>query len=102
MEVSDVNLCQCGAVTVEGETSDGMKFNHSVQKERVSEFFGGLIQVPEEVAYYNCNHCVNNWGVDLCACGSGESPEECESGLDCCGNSMQTVDVVIKRPLWRF
>jgi hypothetical protein len=28
--------------------------------------------------FYNCNHCVNHWGLDLCKCGSGDPVGSCE------------------------
>ena len=42
---------------------------------------------------YACNHCVNNWGLDLCACGSGETPEECDGEFEECGRPMQNLDL---------
>jgi hypothetical protein len=31
--------------------------------------------------YANCNYCVNHWGIDLCACGSGEHYTKCNEAL---------------------
>ena len=42
------------------------------------------------------NHCVNHYGLDLCACGSGESPEECTAGFDECGNPYETLGESVK------
>ena len=39
----------------------------------------------------SCNHCVNHWGLDLCACGNGEDPEECDGGFAECGLCSQYV-----------
>ena len=62
-------VCECGAVT----------FDFSSLVER----FGGT--------YFMCNHCVNHWGLDLCACASGEPPETCDNGFPECGNPGQRI-----------
>lgn len=40
---------------------------------------------------FGCDHCVNKWGIDLCGCGSGETPEKCDGGFNECGSPMQTL-----------
>lgn len=82
-----IGLCVCGALTFEIEHGIG----YSVKRENAPRFFPEL---PERFwqtldcfvgEYCNCNHCVNHWGLDLCACGSGESPEMCQNGYPECG-----------------
>lgn len=89
--------CVCGALTFEVEHGIG----YSVERENAPEFFPGL---PEEFwqrldsfvgEYSYCNYCVNHWGLDLCACGSGESPEECTDGCPECGSPMQRLRRVV-------
>jgi len=41
-------------------------------------------KVPEEAQWCNCNHCVNNYGIDLCGCGSGEPVGECDGDFEAC------------------
>lgn len=83
--------CVCGALTFEVDHDIG----YYVKRENAPKFFAEL---PEEFwqtldsfvgEYSSCNHCVNHWGLDLCACGSGESPEECTNGCHECGSPMQ-------------
>ena len=38
---------------------------------------------------YSCNHCVNHWGIDLCSCGSGLSPNKCKENNSDCGEPSQ-------------
>jgi len=93
--IEDISLCNCGAYTVTINNK-----NYSVHKDNFFKFFP---DIDEEIFnesikkilmnnFYNCNHCVNNWGLDLCACGSGESPKECEEGLEECGQPMQNIE----------
>lgn len=76
-------VCECGAVTFEVEHGIG----YSMRKENIHRFFPDL---PEDFSslverfggtYFMCNHCVNHWGLDLCACASGEPPETCDNGF---------------------
>lgn len=43
----------------------------------------------------SCNYCVNHWGVDLCACGSGKKVNKCKEGLRECGTPMQDINVLL-------
>jgi len=86
--VDSTSECQCGAITFNKGKSD-----FSVLKENVNNFFELDVEnFKADYSYYGCNHCQNNWGLDLCACGSGESIEECDLECSNCGQPSQFVD----------
>lgn len=93
--IEDISLCQCGAYTI---TVNGQ--DYSVHKDNFFKFFPNVdegefnksIKYVLMNRYSNCNHCVNNWGLDLCACGSGEPFEICEDGFEECGKPMQSIE----------
>ena len=76
--------CNCGAVTV---TVDGV--DYSMKRKLFREKFPG---VRCEGSYGSCNHCVNGWGLDLCACGSGKAPDKCREGTSQCGGPSQSIE----------
>lgn len=82
--------CICGAITL--VTDDGRNF--SCEESNFDRFFSGidLNDLKQEADTFFCNHCVNHYGLDLCACGSGEAPENCGNGFDCCGHPMQSLE----------
>ena len=90
-EIEDISLCQCGAYTITIN-----RLNYSVHTDNFFKSFPKIDQgIFEESinkvlmnSFSNCNHCANNWGLDICACGSGESPETCQEGFDVCGQPM--------------
>ena len=90
--------CQCGAVTVDMQTAEG-KQSYSMAEALFTEHFPDA--KLSDLEYCNCNHCVNHWGIDLCACGSGEHPSECENGFDECGTPMQELGKVQVTSMWR-
>ena len=61
---------------------------YSMKSETFKEVFGFEI-LPS--MFVNCNHCINHWGIDLCACGSGEDFDKCEEGHSMCGKPMQVI-----------
>ena len=85
-----VGKCECGAVTA---TINGQDYSMPV-----SEFEGlyGALEDFSEVmlpqTWGSCNYCVNHWGTDLCACGSGEKADECDCEFDCNGIPMQDIE----------
>lgn len=88
MTIDSFSECNCGAVTLYFTNGH----NNSVLKSNLEKFGIVIPQSCEKLHdTYCCNHCVNHYGIDLCACGSGESPEECKAGFDECGNSYETL-----------
>lgn len=91
--INHIAICICGAITFEREQDESW----SVSLENAPCFFPELPSEFFEIMrgfigeYSHCNHCVNHWGLDLCACGSGEDPEECEGGFAECGLCSQYV-----------
>lgn len=85
--------CSCGAYTIELEDLETSKTKTVNYKGTLKQF----CLLPEitntEITvklkfhkdlYDNCNYCVNNWGLDLCGCGSGEKFGKCKNGLNVC------------------
>ncbi len=83
----DAARCSCGAVTIMN-IDDQPEFQFSMSAETFEKDFQHLA-LHWLQTYCHCNHCVNHWGIDLCACGSGETPEECTEELDMCGTPYQ-------------
>ena len=83
-------ICDCGAVTI--FFTDGRSV--SCKRRNLKRFFPGLDlrRVKKEQNCFACDHCVSHYGLDLCACGSGESPDKCKNGYEECGKPMQTVE----------
>lgn len=82
--------CNCGAITI---TINGI--GYSMSEETFIEKYGneGNDFLQNEMQNFsNCNYCVNHWGIDLCACGSGELIKECKEGLDVCNTPMQDIE----------
>ena len=85
-ECEIVGKCECGAVTVEIEGE-----NYSMKPKDFRRIFG-VDRVPRVAnKWYSCNYCVNNWGIDLCACGSGNHYKKCREGYKECGKPMQKI-----------
>lgn len=85
-----VVACQCGAITI--TTTEG---SYSMSAKTFLEQYGFEIQ---NIPYSNCDHCVNHWGIDLCACGSGLPVGECDEGHDVCGTPAQDINKGILKP----
>lgn len=87
--VTGYSKCGCGALTVFLEDGDG----YSVSEKLRDMFLPGLDlrKVKKYQKSYACDHCVNHYGLDLCACGSGLSPDECDGGLPECGKPTQVL-----------
>ena len=75
--IDSIGRCECGAMTI-FFTNGGQV---SMSEETFEKITG---TVPNKEDKYigqlwcNCNHCVNHWGIDLCVCGSGVHPDECD------------------------
>ena len=92
-------VCSCGAVTV---TVNGKDYSMSAEtfKERYGFDANNTTQEFKEqndfevhsVVLGNCNHCINHWGIDLCACGSGAPFEWCDEAHEMCHTPMQNIE----------
>ena len=80
----------CGALTVICDNGG----EYSVSNKNRRKYLPGLDL--RTITRYNpvvcCNHCVNHFGMDLCACGSGMAPDKCDNHLDCCGKPSQVLE----------
>lgn len=76
MEITYINYCQCGAVTI---VFDNGASNSMCQNtfEQLNLDIRNAERLPDSC---RCDHCVNHWGIDLCECGSGELVGGCECG----------------------
>lgn len=92
-EIEHIDKCNCGAITV---TIDNE--NYSMSRKVFNKLFG---KHRLSVSVCNCNHCVNHWGIDLCACGSGEHPNRCKEGFKECGQPMQALGEKQEVSMWR-
>lgn len=93
IQVQYIQQCQCGAMTVTFE--DGA--SNSMSREMFDRLGFTGKRLPQ--VFYNCNHCVNHWGLDLCKCGSGMPVGHCD-----CGSSEASEELGVKRPFvgWVF
>ena len=89
--------CQCGAISVESDD-----FSNSMTPEAFAQEFPELTVPEGDPGYYQCNHCVNKWGLDLCGCGSGEPVGECQGEYEDClaGRASQDKGRTRERGMW--
>ena len=85
--IKNIIKCNCGALTL---TINGK--DYSMSTKHFLDNFGRKEDLLITQIVYNCNHCVNHWGVDLCACGSGEAPKDCKKNHSCCGQPSQIIE----------
>lgn len=90
----------CNAITVNKMDGLHIRENWSMTEEEHALHFPG-VEVDMRTPH-GCNYCHNNWGISLCACGSGEHYEECQEGFPNCGTPAQTIGEAKDRPLWVF
>jgi len=83
--LNNICKCSCGAVTFEYRGD-----SYSCSEEYFLKHFPNE-ELPGEVQFYSCNRCINNWGLDLCGCGSGEPFGECEEDLLECSEPAQVL-----------
>ena len=95
MKKYSVISCECGAVTVYNEeTRQQVSMPRSIYKK---VFLPNIppIEIDDDFdANGNCNHCVNHWGVTLCACGSGKQFNKCKEGLPECGRPYYDINII--------
>ncbi|PXV62350.1 hypothetical protein CLV62_12038 [Dysgonomonas alginatilytica] len=73
MEITDYTSCSCGAITVYFKNGE----NNSLKRSNKKRFNISLRGVKKLNDTYCCDHCVNHYGLDICECGSGKTPEKC-------------------------
>lgn len=86
--LTDYSRCSsCGAITIFAE--DGTSY--SCKSSSKKRFMPGvdLRRLRKLENSYCCNYCVNHWGLDLCACGSGKRFDKCKNGMPECGRPSQ-------------
>ncbi len=95
-EITNTFKCKCGAVTVQ--------FDNDATNSMPAESFTQHFPEEEEPTHivYNCDYCVNHWGIDLCGCGSGEKVGECTNEYAECRSSTpaQYLEQVKYTSLW--
>jgi hypothetical protein len=78
--IDHLKLCQCGAVTVIFKSGDSIAMSYGSMVAMYPDIkFPLLDDLKKSLVemYYNCNHCVNGWGEDLCECGCKAPKGEC-------------------------
>jgi len=73
-EVKDTAKCNCGAITVYMDNGSDVSMRPKLYRTTFPERKGKHMTLNK---FYQCNHCVNHWGIDLCNCGSGKHPDKC-------------------------
>lgn len=99
--IEGISLCSCGAVTIYFQDSCSI----NCKKDNMPKYLGVTYDFIAQLAWveifqdtFACNHCVNHYGVDLCACGSGEEVGKCEGDfVDYCGTPIQSLNGDIKK-----
>ena len=73
--IMSYDVCTCGAITLYLSN----KTQVSLKRKNLKKFGLSLKGIAKETRgkLINCNHCINHWGIDLCSCGSGLTPEKC-------------------------
>jgi hypothetical protein len=75
--VQDYARCSCGAWSIYLE--DGRSINAKMSLRKLNELYGLEFNKKDRLNdHCNCNYCVNNWGLDLCGCGSGYKFGKCK------------------------
>ncbi len=81
----------CGAITVQFESGAVNSMRPKDFKDKVK----GLKLASQKV--YNCDYCINKWGIDLCGCGSGEKVGKCTNTYHECINHIPAQELEVKR-----
>ena len=79
--------CICGAITI--QTDDGMRYMSKKIKKFMPQL--DLRKVKRYQTTVMCDYCVNNYGLELCGCGSGELFGQCDNNEIECQKPMQCI-----------
>ena len=85
-QIVSYSECKCGAITLFFDNGA----TNSVKKRNLKKFGISLKGIEKLNNTWCCNHCANNYGIDICECGSGISPQKCSCG---CGRAMEELGV---------
>ncbi len=96
LEATNLALCTCGAVTLDIEGNQFSMFVSTFKKKFGIDEDKILTKDMFEFNYVNCNHCVNNWGEEFCACGSGQLVGECDDDNRDCGTQYYDIESSVK------
>ena len=106
MEIKRLDKCKCGAIGISTMNDDGQTETVFATEQWLKDNLPYILNdneiKNEGDVFIHCDHCINNYGLDLCACGSGESPTGCEGGFSECGNPYQTLGVTMPRGGWKY
>lgn len=94
-EIVNHTHCNCGAVTLFFDNGE-----HNSIKRSHMKAHGITLRGSKNIGhYYNCNHCVNHYGLDICECGSGKVLEKCCKGgaRETLGESVESSVASIQR-----
>ena len=83
-----IKKCSCGAIYI---YIDNVRESFSMCEDTFIRCFSEFAVNIQDDKFLHCDHCVNHWGVDLCACGSGELVGECQEGLSMCNKPHQNI-----------
>ena len=77
-KIESYSKCNCGAITINFDNgASNAMYARTAKKLGID-----LRKYKRYQTTYCCNHCVNNWGIDLCECGSGEMVGKCSCGIN--------------------
>ncbi len=97
--IDGYSRCFCGAITFYSKDGKSVSCKENNLYKYFPETFVNGISLdvpPKNIKEYEetvcCDHCANHYGLDLCACGSGEHYSECKNGFDACGTPRQSIN----------
>ena len=91
--ITGYTKCECGAITL--YTDDNRSYCCSGTPGRRKRLLPAInLRKLKRMGPKTCccDHCSNHWGIDLCACGSGEPYWKCNWGYRECGRPMQVLE----------
>ena len=71
--------CTCGAITINLPNGDSYSCRKSNKARLMPDI--DLRKATRLTDTYNCDHCVNHYGLDVCGCGCGKPVGKCKNDL---------------------
>lgn len=90
----EVVSCDCGAITVTNDKGHQVSMPKTEFDEKFLPYVPPASLDLDFDKNWNCNHCINHWGTDVCACGSGKPFKECDGGFNECGKPYYDIDYI--------